>query len=160
MNEEAPNWRLEVEKHFKAAETTAVRKIKDTNPISHINGLIKIMADSGLINAYDISDKFHTFSELYSFRMAYNVLLFNEWAKLGLYSVHKSYKHYDGEECFGGGWFVVIAMLPDGQITNHYKNEHWELFKIPEKEKVQFEYDGHTPQDTLYRMFALNSSQK
>lgn len=38
----------------------------------------------------------------------------------GKYEVHKSYRHADGELCFGGGWFIVMANLPTGQVSNHY----------------------------------------
>ena len=68
------------------------------------------------------------------------------------YNVHKSWKHYNGELCFGGGWFIVSAMLPTGLISNHYKAEDWDLFKIPEVEKALYEFDGHTPQDVLHRL--------
>lgn len=99
-----------------------------------------------------VSDGYHSFEELYTFRKVYNAALFNEWAKQKKFSVHKSFKHYDGELCFGGGWFIVVALLPTGQITNHYESEDWNLFKIPEKEKALFEYDGHTPSDVIYRL--------
>ena len=119
-----------------------------------------------------ICDGHHTFKELYDFRMMYNVVLFNEWGKdtkinpawakndsgkepveLPKYDVHKSWRHHDGELCFGGGgWFIVVAMLPTGQITNHYKAEHWEKFKIPIADKAKYEYDGHTPEDVLKRL--------
>ena len=117
-------------------------------------------------NKGDISDGYHTFNELYEFRKMYNAALFNEWAKNPLflhndlnkefpvvkYNVHKSWKHHDGELCFGGGWFIVSAMLPTGQISNHYKAEDWDLFKIPEVEKALFEFDGHTGKDVLERL--------
>ncbi len=99
-----------------------------------------------------ISDGYHTFAELYEFRKMYNAALFNEWAKQNKYHVHKSKKHFDGEECFGGGWFIVVAQLPLGQISNHYKNEDWDLFNIPAKETALFEYDGHTGADVLHRL--------
>lgn len=106
------------------------------------------------------SDGYHTFEELYEFRKMYNAALFNEWARYWRFGelsecdfdVHKSWKHYDGEDCFGGGWFIVQAMLPDGQITNHYETEDWDLFKIPEEPKAKYEYDGHTGQDVLERL--------
>lgn len=96
----------------------------------------------------------------------YNAALFNECASqsfsikkrkggtntMNKYGVHKSWKHHDGEDCFGGGWFIVSAMLPTGLISNHYRAEHWDLFKIPEVEKALFEFDGHTPQDVLKRL--------
>lgn len=116
-----------------------------------INALIAELEDSGQ-SAGEIKDRYHSFRELYDFRMVYNAALFNEWCVAGLYNVHKSIKHYDGEDCFGGGWFVVVAMLPTGQITNHYKVEYWELFKIPTEERALYPYDGHTPQDVLKRL--------
>jgi hypothetical protein len=102
-----------------------------------------------------ISDGYHTFDELYEFRKLYNALLFNEWAKAEKYNVHKSWKHNDGEDCFGGGWFIVVAMFPTGQISNHYKAADWDLFQIPETEKALFPFDGHTGKDVLERMKEL-----
>lgn len=122
-----------------------------------------------------ISDGYHTYKELYDFRMMYNAALFNEWAKqktsispigsgvrgvtlttpVEKYHVHKSWRHHDGELCFGGDWFVVVAMLPTGQITNHYKAEHWDLFKVPEVEKALFPFDGHTSSNVLARLKSL-----
>ena len=98
-----------------------------------------------------VSDGYHTFDELYDYRMAYNAALFNEYALNGKYDVHKSLRHADGELCFGGGWFVVVAELPTGQITNHYPMKDWEYFQIPEREKAA-EWDGHSPQVALERI--------
>lgn len=100
------------------------------------------------IDKGEISDGYHTFNELYYYRMLYNAAFFNllpkEW-------VHKSKKHHDGEECFGGGWFIVMAELPTGQISNHYELKDWDLFDIPEKE-IADEWDGHTPQEAAERI--------
>lgn len=119
------------------------------------------------------SDGYHTFNELYEFRKIYNAALFNEWAKqktetgkmllrnpsiietISKYDVHKSWRHNDGELCFGGGWFIVVAVLPSGQISNHYKAEDWDLFKIPEVEKAKYKFDGHTSQDVIERLIKL-----
>ena len=90
------------------------------------------------------SDGYHTFNELYEFRKAYNAALFNEWAANGKCSVHKSWRHHDGELCFGGGWFIVVAILPNGQISNHYEAKDWDLFDVQEIESALFEFDGHT----------------
>lgn len=98
------------------------------------------------------SDGYHTFKELYEYRMLYNALIFNEWAKQGLYEVHKSLRHNDGELCFGGGWFVVVAMLPSGMITNHYEEKYWDNFKIPSLGKSSIPFDGHTPNDVANRI--------
>lgn len=101
------------------------------------------------------SDGYHTFNELYEFRKVFNAALFNEWGKEKKYEVHKSWKHQDGELCFGGGWFIVVAKLPSGQISNHYEAKDWELFKIPATETAVFPFDGHTPQDVLERLRQL-----
>jgi hypothetical protein len=101
----------------------------------------------------DVSDGYHTFKELYDYRMIYNALWFNDMDEnlLKEYDVHKSWCHHDGEKCFGGGWFIVMAELPTGQISNHYEAKYWDMFNIPEKEKSN-EWDGHTPQQAYERM--------
>lgn len=97
----------------------------------------------------EVSDGYHTFNELYYYRMLYNAAFFNllpkDW-------VHKSKRHHTGEECFGGGWFIVMANLPTGQISNHYKLKDWDLFQVPEKEFAD-EWDGHTPQEAAKRLY-------
>lgn len=90
--------------------------------------------------------------ELYEFRMLYNAIAFNELHKTTDIEVYKSRKHHDGELCFDGEWFIVVAILPTGQITNHYHIDNWDLFKIPTKDKMVHEYDGHTPQDVIQRI--------
>lgn len=115
-----------------------------------------------------LSDGYHTFGELYEFRKAYNAALFNEWGsnykfnknkdfshQKKHYNVHKSWKHHDGELCFGGGWFIVCAKLPSGLISNYYKAEDWDLFKIPEVDKALFVFDGHTGSDVIERLLKL-----
>ena len=100
----------------------------------------------------NISDGYHTFNELYEYRLLYNASLFNELAKQGLYDVHKSKKHSDGTIPFGDeNWFIVMAELPTGQISNHYEMRDWDLFNVPEKEKAN-PYDGHSLQDVVKRL--------
>lgn len=143
--------------------------------INEIQKLITEAAARGE-NVGQLTDTYHSFDEYFNFRMIYNALLFNEWAKnydpklSGLdhdgeftnyakvrphYNVHKSWNHHDGEPCFGGGWFIVSAKLPTGLISNHYEAKHWDLFKIPEVEKALFEYDGHTAQDVFDRLLNI-----
>ena len=100
----------------------------------------------------EVSDGYHTFNELYEYRMLYNAALFNEFAKQGLYDVHKSRKHSNGEYPFGdSNWFIVMAELPTGQISNHYEMKDWSLFDIPEKEVANV-WDGHTPKGVADRL--------
>lgn len=100
------------------------------------------------------SDGYHTFKELYAFRRTYNAVLFNEWASQGRFGVHKSLRHGDGSECFGGGWFVVMASLPSGQISNHYEIDYWNLFQCEVRERADA-WDGHTADDVLERLALL-----
>jgi hypothetical protein len=112
------------------------------------------------------SDGYHTFNELYEFRKTYNAALFNEWANFRInppdgsepvakFDVHKSWNHNDGQPCFGGGWFIVVATLPTGQISNHYEAKDWDLFKIPEAKNAKHPFDGHTSADVVVRLNAL-----
>lgn len=96
------------------------------------------------------SDGYHSFDELYEYRMLYNAHAAHGWRAAGV-PVVKSWRHSDGEECFGGGWFIVTAELPAGQVSNHYASEHWGLFKVPEVEFAP-EWDGHTPADAALRL--------
>ena len=103
-------------------------------------------------NIGEFSDGYHTFNELYDYRKAYNAAFFNELAKQGLYDVHKSRLHSDGNVPFDdNNWFIVMAELPTGQISNHYEIKDWDLFNIPEKEKANV-WDGHSPQDVYERL--------
>lgn len=131
-------------------------------------------SDGGKVLETDqISDGWHTFGELYDFRLAYNALAFNlmhqydEGVKqtilpIPLFDVHKSWKHNDGEWCFGQEkeWFIVAAKLQTGIITNHYEAKHWDKFQIPEFDKSIFEFDGHTPSDSLERIFEFLNKTK
>lgn len=124
-----------------------------------------------IISSGKLSDGYHTFEELYEFRKIYNAALFNEWGKQyqhessnptegpvssdRLFDVHKSKRHHDGELCFGGGWFIVVAILPAGQISNHYKIEDWDLFDIPEYTNAKHPFDGHTSHDVINRLKSL-----
>jgi hypothetical protein len=102
-----------------------------------------------IVTDENTSDGYHTFKELYEFRMLYHACFVNSLN--GKYDVHKSIRHSDGELCFGGGWFTVVCELPTGQISNHYKLEYWEFFNIPSK-PVANKYDGHTSKDVIERL--------
>jgi len=134
--------------------------------IKNINNFIQCLNESGSPTQY-ISDGYHSFDDLYMFRMLYNAALFNTWAMditypdgtvtegQNRYNVHKSERHHDGELCFGGGWFIVVAVLPTGQISNHYKMDYWDYFNIPVAKKALFPFDGHTPEDVMERLTKL-----
>ncbi len=104
----------------------------------------------------DGGDEHHTLDELYEYRMLYNAHAAQGWLAAGI-PVVKSHRHSDGEPCFGGGWFIVVATLPTGQAANHYRDEFWGLFDVPEVD-LPPEYDGHTPQDAADRLRTLLSA--
>lgn len=121
------------------------------SPVSNIFDSVK--------KDFDLSDGYHSFNQLYEFRLLYNAALFNEIHYTetqygGTVKPVKSWKHSDGELAFGGGWFVVTAQLPKGQITNHYEEKDWNLFVIPEVDTAP-EWDGHTPEDVATRLRAF-----
>ena len=108
------------------------------------------------------SDGYHTFDELYYYRLLYNANMVNLIqyindnypGKLDI-KIYKSYKHDDGNLCFGGGWFIVQMETPYGQITNHYENKYWYMFNC-----IQLPYgrkwDAHTPAQAADRLHRLN----
>jgi hypothetical protein len=106
------------------------------------------------------SDGYHTFDELYEVKLALNAVLFNELSTQYKNNVHKSLRHNDGTLCFGGGWFIVVAELPTGNISFHYKIEHWDLFNIPEVHKSYIPFDNHTTQDVVARLKAMTTTLK
>lgn len=99
-----------------------------------------------------VSVDYHTLDELYEYRMLYNAHAARGWLAAGI-PVVKSWRHSDGEECFGGGWFIVTAELPTGQVSNHYPQEAWQLFEVPEVERAP-EWDGHTSWEAAQRLRA------
>lgn len=97
----------------------------------------KIVSDVG-----ELSDGYHTFNSLYKQRLYLFAALVNTFPELSW----KSHKHSDGQECFGGGWFVVGIDTPEGPYTYHYENDHWDMFKCKEL-NVAPDWDGHTDKD-------------
>ena len=103
------------------------------------------------------SDGYHTFKELYEFRLLLNAALFSSWDDdFDPYHpfVCKSRRHSDGTIPFNDeNWFIVVAELPQGQISFHYEMKDWDLFKIPEV-LVPPRYDGHSAADVATRLRA------
>lgn len=125
---------------------------------------------SANLSPYKNESQDNLIEELYNVRMALNAALFNQWGEkkvwkwnkkkecsetLPFNDVHKSWKHNDGELCFGGDWFIVCAETPYGQISFHYKKEDWDYFKIPPVEKAKHKFDGHTTEQVISRLLNL-----
>jgi hypothetical protein len=94
-------------------------------------------------------DEYHTMAELYEYRMLYNAWAARYFADQG--QAVKSWKHHDGEPCFDGYYFIVCLWTTEGLVTNHYKREDWDLFRVPEVETAP-EWDGHTPAEAARRL--------
>lgn len=111
--------------------------------------------DDLIIEADQVGDEYHSMEDLYRHRMALSAALFNHFAdspRRGM-RVWKSKQHSDGT-MFEGGYFIVGAETSVGQISYHYKLEHWDKFLVPELERAP-EYDGHTAQDVVARLLDL-----
>ena len=99
----------------------------------------------------EVSDGFHTFNGLYEQRM----ILFAALVKAYKDKAWKSYRHEDGEYCFGGGWFIVGIDTPEGSYTYHYENKYWDMFDCVELPRAKH-WDGHTEADAETRLMSLN----
>ncbi len=98
----------------------------------------------------NISDGWHTFAELYDYRMSLQIALLNTNKSISW----KSKLHNDGT-MFDGGYFICGISTPKGQVTNHYKLEHWDKFKVDEVMYAP-KWDGHTAKDCFVRLESLN----
>ena len=96
----------------------------------------------------DISDKWHTFGELYYHRM----ILFLAIQKAHKEVSWKSKQHHDGT-MFDDS-FIVGIETPEGQYSYHYNLEYWDLFNDIEELDYAPEYDGHKPED-IHRLLSL-----
>lgn len=103
------------------------------------------------VDCTEVSDGYHTFDELYDHRRALNAALFQLIAITTTYEVVKAKFHHDGT-MFAGGYFVVIAYLPQGQVSYHYTLDHWDEFQIPAVERPTIPWDGHQAGDTITRL--------
>lgn len=108
---------------------------------------------AGIDDIGQLSDGFHTFNSLYEQRM----ILFAALVKVYKDKAWKSYRHEDGEYCFGGGWFIVGIDTPKGSYTYHYENKYFDLFDCEELACGKH-WDGHTEKDVT-RLLTLPSAQ-
>ena len=142
--------------------------------VENLNAIIVELKDEKIISTKNISDKWHTFEDLYNHRMAFNIALCNMLRKRNgleeaLYNefpssvtpyephtyCYKSKRHHDNEnDPMFEGSFIVVIESPNGQISYHYKLAEWDKFKIEEREEAN-KYDGHTPEDTIKRLISL-----
>lgn len=99
----------------------------------------------------EMSDGYHTFNGLYYQRM----VLFAALVKVYKDKAWKSWRHEDGELCFGkDNYFIVGIDTPQGSYTYHYHGEYWDLFDCEEL-PVAKHWDGHTEKDVT-RLLSLD----
>lgn len=109
------------------------------------------------IECEEISDEYHSMHELYQHRMALTVALCNCLTEMEPddIEVFRSLLHNDGT--MFEGYFIIMIVIGDiGQVSYHYKLEHWNKFKnIFTVEKCPYSYDGHTSKDVIERLMKL-----
>ena len=110
---------------------------------------------AGVKDIGELSDGFHTFNGLYEQRM----ILFAALVKAYKDRAWKSYRHEDGEYCFGGGWFIVGIDTPEGGYTYHYENKYWDMFDCIDLPRGKH-WDGHTEADAETRLMSLEPERK
>lgn len=110
---------------------------------------------AGVDEIGELSDGFHTFNGLYEQRM----ILFAALVKAYKDKAWKSYRHEDGEYCFGGGWFIVGIDTPEGSYTYHYENKYWDMFDCADLPRCKH-WDGHTEADAETRLMSLEPEQR
>ena len=111
-----------------------------------INKLILEGKEQGF-STKDISDKWHTFGDLYYHRMILTYIVLKNYPNLSW----KSKQHHDGT-MFDDS-FIVGINTTEGQYSYHYDLEHWDLFNVRELEYAP-KYDGHKPED-ITRLLTL-----
>lgn len=113
---------------------------------NEVNEIILDGKSQGL-STKGISDKWHTFDELYYHRMVLFAIICNQNKDIAW----KARLHSDGT-MFDGSFNVGID-TPEGQYTYHYALEHWDSFDVKELDYAP-EYDGHQPDD-ISRLFSV-----
>jgi len=104
----------------------------------------------------DISDGYHTFSELYEHRIVLYIALCSylsydpSWRD----EVWRSGKHSDGS--VWEGWFLLgIYTEPGKQITYHLPMTYWDKCDFAYDREQAPPFDGHTSTDVLKRLSEL-----
>ena len=97
----------------------------------------------------ELSDRYHTFNELYDHRAKLFIALCRTSFKNIAW---KSLLHDDGT--MFPGMFIVGVDTKYGQATYHYDiNPYWAMFKgIKELDKAP-KWDGHTPSEAIERIY-------
>lgn len=105
-------------------------------------------------NIGEFSDGYHTFNELYHHRAILFAVICDQFKNLAW----KSKLHADGT--MYDDMFIVGINTPQGPATYHYNIEpYWDMFDVKELPKAP-EWDGHTPDDAIKRIYSLVEDNK
>ena len=116
-----------------------------------INKSILVLKNHGF-STKDISDKYHTFGDLYHHRMVLTQCLSEILPKE--YS-WKSKLHEDGT-MFEDDFIIGFSRPDIGDYSYHYNMKYWDLFDVKELEHAP-KYDGHTPND-IWKLIFLSKN--
>lgn len=105
-----------------------------------INKSILVLKNHGF-STKGISDKWHTFDDLYYHRMILTQALSIPLMDMAW----KSKLHADGT-MFDGSFIIGFSSDEHGDYTYHYDLKYWDLFVVDELKNAP-EYDGHKPED-------------
>lgn len=100
-------------------------------------------------NVEDISDGYHTFSELYDHRC----LLWVNFLLLNKANAFITWRDGSGDKM--EGWFIAGLNTKYGQITYHLPSRYWQLLSGIKEKNTNFDYDGHTSKDIVNRLASL-----
>lgn len=107
-------------------------------------------------NIGEFSDGYHTFNELYHHRAILFAVICNQFKNLAW----KSLNHSDNDEPMYDDMFIVGINTPQGPASYHYNIEpYWDMFDVKELPKAP-EWDGHTPDDAIKRIYSLVEDDK
>lgn len=124
------------------------------NSHKNINHIIARMKDANILNTKKVSDKWHTFGELYIQRLYLFSIICNQNKDIAW----KSKKHFDEKtDPMFNGDFIVGLTTPEGPASYHFKLEFWELFDVKEIPNAP-KYDGYSSQQALERFRSIIKS--
>lgn len=107
-----------------------------------------VVVGNAVDSVQDISDGYHTFSELYEHRLVLMAALMKCNPEISWRA------HFHDDKTMFPDRFIVGMGLPSGQITYHCPVKNWDLFDIPGIRTLNFapEWDGHSSREVVERI--------
>jgi hypothetical protein len=130
--------------------------VQDAEPsmVSEVDGLPRLSVDMvvhGEQETGEISDGYHTFSELYDHRRALTAALASA---LGDHAWRSKAHHPEGAPIYPGYFIVGINLTSKSVITYHYKLADWEDFSGVQELEHAPRWDGYGPEYTVTRLLS------